>query len=202
MLEIIGNKITLSKGDTATFNLTIYYAGMEKPYELRNGDSVRFYVTKVDQFTNKNKIVINKLFEGNNLTLKPIDTMYLSSGDYRYEVQLTFKNGEVNTVIDPTIIRLTEQIMAGDIANSYSFSPSSKFSNASQNVGQLIGILNKGVGEIIETDLGLEDLTDVDIISPKEDDVICFNGEKWTNSSLVDILNKDIFVIDGGNNFE
>lgn len=202
MLEIIGNKITLSKGDTATFNLTIYYAGMEKPYELRNGDSVRFYVTKVDQFTNKNKIVINKLFEGNNLTLKPIDTMYLSSGDYRYEVQLTFKNGEVNTVIDPTIIRLTEQIMAGDIANSYSFFPSSKFSNTSQNVGQLIGILNKGVGEIIETDLGLEDLTDVDIISPKEDDVICFNGEKWTNSSLVDILNKDIFVIDGGNNFE
>lgn len=201
MLEVIGNKITMSKGDTASFNLTIYYAGMEKIYELRDGDSIRFYVTKFDQYMNKNKIVINKLFERNTLTLKPIDTMYLSSGDYRYEVQLTLKNGEINTIIDPTIIHLTEQIMSGDISNSYSFSSSCNSSLNFQNVGQLIGILNKGVGEILDEELKLNDLIDVEISSPQEDDILCFEGTKWINSSIENIFNKDIFVLDGGNNF-
>lgn len=194
MLEVIGNKITLSKGDSASFNLTIYYAGLDKPYELKDGDSVHFFASRFDELANKNKIVINKLFEKNSLTLDPIDTMYLKSGKYKYEVQLTFKNGEVNTIIDSSILNLTEEVMSHNIKNSsYSY----RCSGLIQNVGQLIGILNMGFEEIPENEIGLKDLTDVSIISPKEDDFLMFKNGEWTNSNFQDILENSIFILDG-----
>lgn len=198
LLEVTGNKIILSKGDSALFNLTIYYADMEKPYELKDGDTIRFYVNRFDELTGKNKIVINKLFEKNSLTLNPIDTMYLKSGKYKYEVQLTFRSGEVNTIIESNILDLTEQVMSCNISNAFGKSPFSSFSSK-QNIGQLIGVLNMGYEELPENEIGLKNLVDVDINSPKDDDFLVYKEGLWTNADFQNIFEDDIFILDGGN---
>lgn len=198
LLEVTGNKIILSKGDSALFNLTIYYADMEKPYELKDGDTIRFYVNRFDELTGKNKIVINKLFEKNSLTLNPIDTMYLKSGKYKYEVQLTFISGEVNTIIESNILDLTEQVMSCNISNAFGKSPFSSFSSK-QNIGQLVGVLNMGYEELPENEIGLKNLVDVDINSPKDDDFLVYKEGLWTNADFQNIFEDDIFILDGGN---
>lgn len=199
LLLVTGNNITLSKGDSASFNLTIYYADMEHPYELKDGDTIRFYMSYFDNFTHKSKIVINKLFEKNSLTLDPIDTMYLRSGRYRYEVQLTFKNGEVNTIIDASIFELSEQVMSYNINNqSKELYNTTRYPGVIQNIGQLIGVLNIGYEEVLEDEIGLKNLIDVNLDSPEENDLLVYKKDMWTNLSLQEVLEGDTIILDGG----
>lgn len=196
ILEIVNNQITLTKGDTAILNLTIYFPNMEEQYELMDGDIVTFSITDKTQCFGESKIVVKKDFQQNEIQLKPIDTKYLPCGKYEYDVQLTFKNGDVNTIIGPELFYLTTEITPSNISRTYNdYTPSN---NANRDDGQLIGILNAGIQKIPATSLNLEDLEDVELINPQEGEVLSFFNNKWENSDIEKVLNYHTLILDGG----
>lgn len=196
ILEIVNNQITLTKGDTAILNLTIYFPNMEEQYELMDGDIVTFSITDKTQCFGESKIVVKKDFQQNEIQLKPIDTKYLPCGKYEYDVQLTFKNGDVNTIIGPELFYLTTEITPSNISRTYNdYTPSN---NVNRDDGQLIGILNAGIQKIPATSLNLEDLEDVELINPQEGEVLSFFDNKWENSDIEKVLNYHTLILDGG----
>lgn len=196
ILEIVNNQITLTKGDSAILNLTIYFPNMEEQYELMDGDIVTFSITDKTQCFGESKIVVKKDFQQNEIQLKPIDTKYLSCGKYEYDVQLTFKNGDVNTIIGPELFYLTTEITPSNISRTYNdYTPSN---NVNRDDGQLIGILNAGIQKIPATSLNLEDLEDVELINPQEGEVLSFFDNKWENSDIEKVLNYHTLILDGG----
>ena len=121
MLEINGNNIKLTRGDTALINLVIYASPSDccvnstaleniknqenrKVYELQDGDSVYFAVRKFPKTGRYRDCMIEKQFEldddGNlNLSLEGNETAYFEYGRYYYDCTLYFANGEENTVL-------------------------------------------------------------------------------------------------------
>ena len=197
ILEIVNNQITLTKGDTAILNLTIYFSNMEEQYELMDGDIVTFSLTNKTECFGESKIVIKKDFEQNEIQLNPVDTKYLSCGKYEYDVQLTFKNGDVNTIIGPELFYLTTEITPSNINRNYNgdYTPSN---NVSRDDGQLIGILNTGIKKVVTTNTNLDDLGDVELNNPKDGDLLSFFDNKWVNSDVEKVLNYHTLILDGG----
>ena len=197
ILEIVNNQITLTKGDSAILNLTIYFPNMEEQYELMDGDIVTFSITDKTQCFGESKIVIKKDFEQNEIQLNPVDTKYLSCGKYEYDVQLTFKNGDVNTIIGPELFYLTTEITPSNINRNYNgdYTPSN---NVSRDDGQLIGILNTGIKKVVTTNTNLDDLGDVELNNPKDGDLLSFFDNKWVNSDVEKVLNYYTLILDGG----
>ena len=197
ILEIVNNQITLTKGDTAILNLTIYFPNMEEQYELMDGDIVTFSLTNKTECFGESKVVIKKDFEQNEIQLNPIDTKYLSCGKYEYDVQLTFKNGDVNTIIGPELFYLTTEITPSNINRNYNgdYTPSN---GINRDDGQLIGILNTGIKKVVTTNTNLEDLQDVELNNPQEGDLLSFFDNKWINSDVEKVLNYHTLVLDGG----
>lgn len=196
ILEIVNNQITLTKGDSAILNLTIYFPNMEEQYELMDGDIVTFSITDKTQCFGESKIVVKKDFKQNEIQLKPIDTKYLSCGKYEYDVQLTFKNGDVNTIIGPELFYLTTEITPSNTNRTYNdYTPSN---DINRDDGQLIGILNAGIKKIPVTDLNLEDLEDVELKTPQEGEILSFFDNKWKNSDIEKVLNYHTLILDGG----
>ena len=197
ILEIVNNQITLTKGDSAILNLTIYFPNMEEQYELMDGDIVTFSITSKTQCFGESKIVIKKDFEQNEIQLNPVDTKYLSCGRYEYDVQLTFKNGDVNTIIGPELFYLTTEITPSNINRNYNgdYTPSN---NVSRDDGQLIGILNTGIKKVVTTNTNLDDLGDVELNNPKDGDLLSFFDNKWVNSDVEKVLNYHTLILDGG----
>ena len=197
ILEIVNNQITLTKGDTAILNLTIYFPNMEEQYELMDGDIVTFSLTNKTECFGESKVVIKKDFEQNEIQLNPVDTKYLSCGKYEYDVQLTFKNGDVNTIIGPELFYLTTEITPSNINRNYNgdYTPSN---DINRDDGQLIGILNTGIKRVVTTNTNLGDLEDVELNNPQEGDLLSFFDNKWTNSDVEKVLNYHTLILDGG----
>ena len=73
-----------------------------------------------------------------------------------------------------------------------------KTTNQNSNIqtGQLRGQLNNGIKTL--NDMGLNDLTDVTITSPSENDVIFYDGNTWVNKDIADVMDAYVWVLDGG----
>lgn len=102
MIKIIDNKIYLTRGDTA-------------PIELKVMDGHDVYTDGTAVFTMKRntcdtEAIISKTFVDGKITIEPTDTENLDFGEYRYDVQLTLPNGNVDTVIVPTPIVIMEEV--------------------------------------------------------------------------------------------
>lgn len=98
------NNITLTRGDTASFDLTI--TENTTAYDF-SSDTVVFTVKK-NVYTSD--ILIQKTFSDGLITLTPTDTNPLNYGTYYYDVQLTTPGGAVFTVIPPTKIIIAEEV--------------------------------------------------------------------------------------------
>lgn len=107
MLTMKGKDIYLTRGDSASFNLIIYNG--ENIYTLQEGDHVVFTIRKDPKNTPNNPApLLNKVFNNNVIILNPQDTNLLNYGDYKYDVQITFSDGGVNTIIAGNISLTTE----------------------------------------------------------------------------------------------
>ena len=169
---------------------------MEEQYELMDGDIVTFSITDKTQCFGESKVVIKKDFEQNEIQLKPIDTKYLLCGKYEYDVQLTFKNGDVNTIIGPELFYLTTEITPSNTNRTYNdYTPSN---DINRDDGQLIGILNAGIKKVVTTNTNLDDLGDVELNNPKDGDLLSFFDNKWVNSDVEKVLNYHTLILDGG----
>lgn len=89
-------QITLIRGDTLKMQVNILID--KQPYTPATGDVVRF---AMKQSMSSSKVLIHKEIPIDTLILhlEPSDTKRLAFGDYVYDIEITFANGDVDTFI-------------------------------------------------------------------------------------------------------
>lgn len=97
------------RGDSAEFDIYLPILDEEgqiiDEYTLQEGDVLLFTVKKN---TKTKDIIMQK--SGQHIEIVPSDTHNLSYGNYAYDVQLTYNNGFVDTVIPPTKFIVCEEV--------------------------------------------------------------------------------------------
>lgn len=68
--------------------------------------------------------------------------------------------------------------------------------------GKLYGQLNNGVKIVNAYNMGLDDLTDTNITSPKKNDLVYYDGNSWINKPVDEVLKVYTWVLDGGDSTE
>ncbi len=106
MIKIVGNKIYLTRGDTAMLKVVIYGADREE-YTPDETDTVTLTVKKN---TGSDEILIQRKIEGGFVTIEPEDTADLTYGDYVYDICIKTESGIVQTFIPPSLFRVMEEV--------------------------------------------------------------------------------------------
>ena len=106
-IKIVGKAIYLTRGDTLKLTVSIYCNG--EPYTPLEGDRVRFALKKAIDDTNP--LIIRDIpTDTLLLRLLPEDTKPLDFGKYKYDIELTKANGDVDTFIGPDNFFITEEV--------------------------------------------------------------------------------------------
>lgn len=100
-------EIKLTRGDTAWLTVTITRDTGEL-YEIQNDDTLTLSVKK--KITDKEYAFKKEVKGKDTFHIEPKDTENLYFGCYKYEVQVTTKDGDVYTVIEPTTFELLEEV--------------------------------------------------------------------------------------------
>ena len=89
-------QITLIRGDTLKMQVSIFIN--KQPYTPASGDVIRF---AMKQSMSSSKVLIHKIIPNDTLILHllPSDTKRLAFGNYVYDIEITFENGDVDTFI-------------------------------------------------------------------------------------------------------
>lgn len=106
MFEIYRNDISITRGDSAIFEVTITDKD-GNAYTPTHLDKVTFTVKKD---TNSNVIVFQRPVENGKVIIEPEDTKNLRYGDYVYDVQLVTAGGWVATVIPPHLFTVSGEV--------------------------------------------------------------------------------------------
>ena len=108
MLYIEGNKIKLTRGDTAFLSVPIKNNVTGEDYQIEEGCFLEFSVKK---YTSDDKPLFQKkITGGNTFVIFPDDTKGLKFGTYKYDVQLTTAEGYVFTVIESSLFEVMEEV--------------------------------------------------------------------------------------------
>lgn len=100
--------IHLTRGDTARLNIEIVNEATDDLYEVLSGDTLKLTVKRA---ITDSVPKIQKIITGSSMFhITPEDTKDLSFGKYVYDVELTFENGDVYTVIPPTTFELLKEV--------------------------------------------------------------------------------------------
>lgn len=94
MFRVANNNISIIRGDSATFTLSVTDANGEA-YTILPTDTVSMMVRK----TPTSEAVLTKMFSDGVLTIVPSDTSSLPTGSYVYDVQLVHQDGWTDTVV-------------------------------------------------------------------------------------------------------
>ena len=105
MYTVKGTSIRLVVGDTFTAQIELTKDG--ETYELTDGDAIRFAMKKTYK---SSACLIMKDINIDTMVLKldPEETEGLPIGSYVYDIQVTFANGDVDTVISGSLTLLPE----------------------------------------------------------------------------------------------
>lgn len=106
--SVSGTTITLTRGDTFKAQISITDRNGNH-YAPQEGDSVRFAM-KATYNDPEPLVIIDIPIDTLILVIEPEDTHGLSFGNYVYDIQLTKANGEVDTFITTSKLKLTEEI--------------------------------------------------------------------------------------------
>lgn len=106
MIQIKRNKISLTRGDTASLKLNLKNEKGES-YELKDGDKIVFTLKKSPI---SDVVIIQKILENNEFRIVSSDTKNLDYGPYIYDIQLTNYNKFVNTVVPPTLFEVLPEV--------------------------------------------------------------------------------------------
>ena len=98
-MKITANKIEMSRGGSET--LTVPLDDETGPVALVTGDSVKFTVRRTASDTVKNISKTVTAFTNGLafITIRPADTATMEFGWYVYDVEVTFVNGDVKTIV-------------------------------------------------------------------------------------------------------
>lgn len=111
-LKITGNNnIYLTRGDTLSIVLSIVNGNNQK-ISLVSGDKIHFTVktstNTVDKILQK---IITSFVDGNAIIeLSPNDTKDLEYLEYVYDIQLTQSDGNVTTIIEPSLFVIGREV--------------------------------------------------------------------------------------------
>lgn len=115
MFEVSNTTIKLTRGDSA-FCQVIIKRG-DSTYTPQEGDTIKFVVKRNLMTTLKSAYVdvsplITKLIPNDTLVLylEPADTKRLPFGDYVYDMEITFEDGNVDTFINNAPFRLLPEV--------------------------------------------------------------------------------------------
>lgn len=112
MLYINSNgEIRLTRGDTAYIQVGIKLVnpdGTSEDYEMADGD--KLYLSAKESI-NDTAYSFQKVITGTNIFhILPQDTEGLDFGAYVYDVQIITENGDVYTIIEPTVFELLSEV--------------------------------------------------------------------------------------------
>lgn len=110
MLKVVGTSITLTRGDTARLSLSLTYKDTGEWYIPAEGDTIRFAMKKDYDDSSGPILTIQIDPETLELHIRPEDTKQLAYGTYKYDIQLTTADGDVDTFIDRAELTLTEEV--------------------------------------------------------------------------------------------
>lgn len=109
-MEVNGFNLKMVRGDTETINIDMKEDGVSKAFV--EGDTVRFTVKK--RTTDENNAlqkVVTIFNEGKALiNISHDDTKDLSTGVYEYDIQTTFADETVRTVVGPAEFKLSPEV--------------------------------------------------------------------------------------------
>lgn len=115
MQKIVGNNITLTRGDTFIAKVEMTKNGEE--YIPQEGDVIRFALKHNTltpdgtDFTDQTPLVsITIPNETQILEIEPANTKTLGFGNYVYDIQITFENGDVDTFIADAGFKLAPEV--------------------------------------------------------------------------------------------
>lgn len=106
--KVKNNTIYLTRGDTFKAHLTISNPDGSE-YTPVEGDSIRFAL-KGDIEDEECLIIRNIPIDTMLLVLNPEDTKELDFGSYIYDIQLTKANGDVDTFITASKLKITAEV--------------------------------------------------------------------------------------------
>ena len=102
------NTIYLTRGDTFKAHLTINYPD-GTVYTPKDGDSIRFALK--ENIEDEECLILRDIpIDTMLLILYPEDTKELEFGSYVYDIQLTKANGDVDTFITASKLKLTAEV--------------------------------------------------------------------------------------------
>ena len=94
MVNITNKNIFMTKGDTVKLSIVIKDKNNAQ-YTMQIGDHIIITVRKPHSLKDEFSITS----EDNNIVIDKDMTSNMKPGVYEYDVQLTFENGEVNTIV-------------------------------------------------------------------------------------------------------
>ena len=116
MYVIDGTNIKLTRGDSFYCEISMKNRNGE-PYEPQAGDVVRFYLKRdllnppKSEYIDRNPLISKAVpTDTMILHLEPDDTKGLGFGEYVYDVELTFANGDVDTFINNARLSLVPEV--------------------------------------------------------------------------------------------
>ena len=102
------NKIRLTHGDTAYLTINIIDDTTGEEYEMTDDDTLTMTVKKSLRDVQP---AIQKINHGDNVFhILPSDTSDLSVSEYKYDVQLTTHDGDIYTIIEPSIFEIMPEV--------------------------------------------------------------------------------------------
>lgn len=108
MFKIEYGKIFITRGDSAAFDIEVRQPDKRTVYELAAGDTLTFTVKPSDSEVEH---LLQKT--GKTIQIAPADTQKWAYGKYWYDVQLTFADGTINTIVPPTPFIVCSEITFG-----------------------------------------------------------------------------------------
>ena len=106
--KVRNNTIYLTRGDTFKAHLTISNPDGSE-YTPVEGDSIRFALKK--DIEDRECLIVKSIpIDTMLLILDPVDTKEMDFGTYIYDVQLTKANGDVDTFITASKLKLTVEV--------------------------------------------------------------------------------------------
>ena len=109
MQKVVGTTITLTRGDTFKATVKMLRKKTREEYRPEAEDVISFAMNRT---YGSGEPLIEKTIDNETLLLQldPSDTSSLPIGDYVYDIEITFANGDVDTFIANGKIRLTEEV--------------------------------------------------------------------------------------------
>lgn len=106
--SISGNTISLTRGDT--LYLSVQMTKDDAIYTPVEGEVVRFALKRKIDDAEEPLILKDIPISTMILKLNPEDTKSLSYGSYKYDIEYTSVDGDVDTFIGPANFNITEEV--------------------------------------------------------------------------------------------